>query len=134
MSNILIVPVAFSADEAEFLSTALTRVSESALPGSAERFWLEKLQRRVQEALVDVVAGDSAARLAASSMPMGMPPIPPVGVARGGSGGSPGITTVVIGAGGGGGGGASVNNGVCTCGYPVGSNGCQRKHTGGTHP
>lgn len=106
----LTITITFTTDEAEFLTTMLTRSTESVLPGSAERFWLERLHNRVQQAVVAVVAGDSAARLAASAAPRGfsaMPPPPPT---------------------------APFPDSNCVCGSGVNSVACLQRKRQGIHP
>jgi len=107
--SIIVVTVNFTTDEAEFLASLLSRWSEAAPANSAEKFWVERLHNRVHQEMVDVVAADSAARLAASSQSPGFPfPAPPAP--------------------------APANPPVCTCGHIVGSASCNRRHTLGTHP
>jgi len=113
---ILVIAVNFTMDEAEFLTSLLSRWSESAQPGSAERFWVERLHNRVHQEVVDVVAADSAARLAASSLPTGFPTLPP--------GGLPGAPTPP----------APAPIAFCTCGHFPGSQACHRRRNAGTHP
>jgi hypothetical protein len=137
--SILIITVHFTTDEAAFLASLLARWSETAPANSAERFWLEHLHNRVHQEMVDVVAADSAARLAASSAPAGftLPPAAPASQLGAGN-----ASNSVIGAGGGSGGGGGViiaavgggGRGTCTCGYPFGSTYCASRRTQGTHP
>lgn len=122
MSSVLIVTVAFTTDEATFLASLLSRWSGAAPTDSAERFWLERLYNRVQQGLVDVVAGDSAARLAASNAPSGIQPSPFSFAAPSGGGlppppppTAPATTT-------------------CTCGHHPGSVACNIRRKNGTHP
>jgi len=115
--GIMVVAVNFTTDEAAYLASLLARLSEAAPANSAEKFWVERLYNRVNQEMVDVVAADSAARLAASSASPGFPfppppaPAPPPANAPSGQ-----------------------MNGVCACGHPVRSRACQARVTAGTHP
>lgn len=114
--SILVVGISFTTDEAEFLASVLMKTAESALPGSAERFWLDRLHNRVHQGMVDVVANDSAARLATSGT-FAVPPPPPLPPTL------PGALP-----------GAPAAAGFCSCGHIPGSQPCRSRRSQGTHP
>lgn len=98
------VTITFSTDEAEFLAMALGRASGEGAP-AVDKFWLEKLQHRVQSALQDVVAADAAA---SPGFPFASPPPPPAP--------------------------PPAASGFCNCGNPAGSLPCKGLRQRGLHP